>query len=103
MAGIAIKPKTPVSAIADVMSEIDLVLVMSVEPGFGGQEFLPEVLSKVRDIRKKFPKLMIQMDGGINPTTAKLCIEAGANNLVAGSAIFGAKDRAKVIASLRIV
>jgi len=100
-AGIAINPETPVVAIADALDDIDLVLVMSVQPGFSGQEFFHDVLLKVQELRKRFPKLMIQMDGGITVETAKCSREAGANNLVAGSAIFGAKDREKAIASLR--
>lgn len=100
-AGIAINPETPVSAIADILGDIDLVLVMSVQPGFSGQEFLHDVLTKVQELRRRFPKLMIQMDGGITTETAQCCCEAGANNLVAGSAIFGVKDRGKAIASLR--
>ncbi|OGJ63597.1 ribulose-phosphate 3-epimerase [Candidatus Peribacteria bacterium RIFCSPHIGHO2_12_FULL_54_10] len=100
-AGIALNPATPVAAIDDILKKIDLVLIMSVEPGFGGQEFLHDVLSKVRELRKRFPALMIQMDGGIITETAKCCREAGANNLVAGSAIFGAKNRRKAIDSLR--
>ncbi|MBI2117870.1 ribulose-phosphate 3-epimerase, partial [Candidatus Peregrinibacteria bacterium] len=100
-AGIAINPETAVSAIADVLEDIDLVLVMSVHPGFGGQEFLHDMLTKVQELRRRCPGLMIQMDGGITAETAKCCREAGANNLVAGSSIFGAKDRAKAIASLR--
>jgi ribulose-phosphate 3-epimerase len=102
-AGIAINPGTPVSAIADVIDDIDLVLVMSVHPGFSGQKFIPEVLEKVTAIRRAHPDLMIQMDGGISPKTAPLCIEAGADNLVAASAVFGAEDRAGAIASLRTV
>ncbi len=100
-AGIALKPHTPLSAIDDVVEDVDLVLIMSVEPGFGGQAFMPEVLEKVRALRARFPRLMIQMDGGINDKTAPLCIEAGATNLVAGSFVFGATDRAAAIASLR--
>ncbi len=100
-AGIALKPGTPIEVIDDVVDDVDLVLIMSVEPGFGGQAFMPEVLDKVRNLRARFPKLMIQMDGGINDKTAPLCIQAGANNLVAGSFVFGADDRAAAIASLR--
>ena len=100
-AGIAINPPTSLSDIADVLGEVDLLLVMSVNPGFGGQAFIADVLSKVEEARKKFPKLMIQMDGGIDATTAPLCIRSGANNLVAGSFIFRAADRAKAIVSLR--
>ncbi len=100
-AGIALNPETSVSAIDDVISEIDLVLIMSVHPGFGGQKFLQESLEKVRDIRVKFPKLMIQIDGGIDTASAPKAIEAGANNLVAGTAIFGSKDREAAIKALR--
>lgn len=100
-AGIALNPSSPLSLIADVVDDIDLVLIMSVNPGFGGQSFIPSVLEKVTALRSSHPALMIQMDGGIDRETAKLCRDAGANNLVAGSAIFGAKDRKKVIEELR--
>lgn len=100
-AGIAINPGTPLSAIKDVVDDIDLVLVMSVHPGFSGQKFIPEVLEKVRELRAGHPDLMIQMDGGINEKTAPDCIKAGADNLVAASAIFKADDRAAVISVLR--
>lgn len=100
-AGIALNPETPIGDIEDSVGAVDLVLVMSVRPGFSGQAFLPDVLKKVQELRERFPALMIQMDGGITAETAKDCREAGANNLVAGSAIFGVKDRAKAIVSLR--
>lgn len=100
-AGIAMNPDTPVSAIDDISSDVDLVLVMSVQPGFSGQQFIPEVLEKVRALRAKHPALMIQVDGGIDAKTAQLCREAGADNLVAASFIFDAADRAKAIALLR--
>ncbi len=100
-AGIALNPGTPVSAIQDVLENIDLVLVMSVHPGFSGQKFIPEVLEKVTVLRRSNPHLMIQMDGGIDVKTAKQCIAAGANNLVAASAIFGVQDRKSAIAALR--
>lgn len=100
-AGIALKPSTPLEEIDDVIAEVDLVLIMSVEPGFGGQTFLPEVLSKVSILRERFPNLMIQMDGGINAETAKMCVEAGANNLVAGSSIFKQEDYSAAIYSLQ--
>lgn len=99
--GIALNPATSLSFIDDVIAEVDLVLIMTVVPGFGGQEFIAEALEKVRTIRERFPALMIQVDGGINVQTARLCREAGANNLVAGSYIFQADDRAGAIASLR--
>ena len=100
-AGIALNPASPLSLIFDIVDDIDLVLIMSVNPGFGGQSFIPSVLEKVKSLRASHPSLMIQMDGGIDQTTAKLCRESGANNLVAGSAIFGAKDRKKAIEELR--
>ncbi|OGJ54156.1 ribulose-phosphate 3-epimerase [Candidatus Peribacteria bacterium RIFCSPHIGHO2_02_FULL_49_16] len=100
-AGIAMNPETPIDAIAKTIEDVDLVLMMSVHPGFGGQEFMVNVLEKVRAIREHYPNLMIQMDGGIDDRTAKKCIEAGANNLVSGSFIFSAPDRAEAIASLR--
>jgi ribulose-phosphate 3-epimerase len=105
--GIAIKPRTPLSAISHLLAKggvgggVDLVLVMSVEPGFAGQEFQVSVLEKIRDIRRAHPDLPIQVDGGINPETARLCREAGATNLVAATAIFGKKDRRKAIEDLR--
>ncbi len=100
-AGIAINPETPVSFIDDILHEIDLVLVMSVHPGFSNQTFMESVLPKVRELRTRFPALMIQMDGGIDASTAVLCREAGANNLVSASYIFRSSDRAKAISSLR--
>lgn len=100
-AGIALNPQTPISAIDDVVSEVDMVLVMSVHPGFGGQVFIPSVLEKVKALRARFPRLMIQVDGGIDVVSAKKAIEAGADNLVAGSAVFKSSDRAKIIAELR--
>ena len=100
-AGIALKPRTPVEEIDDMLPDIDLVLIMSVEPGFGGQAFMPEVLSKAEALRARFPDLMLQIDGGINPETAALARQAGIQNLVAGSSVFGATDRAAAIDALR--
>jgi ribulose-phosphate 3-epimerase len=100
-AGIALNPETPLGAIDDVIQEVGLVLIMSVHPGFGGQEFIPLVLEKVKALRRKFPKLMIQIDGGVDTKTAPLAREAGANNLVAGNAIFNAADRRAAIRMLR--
>lgn len=100
-AGIAINPETPLSAAENVLEQVDLLLVMSVHPGFGGQSFLHEVLAKVQEARRKYPKLMIQMDGGIDDRSAAACREAGADNLVAGSYIFGSRDRKKAVDSLR--
>ena len=100
-AGIAINPETPLSAVDDVIGDIDLLLIMSVHPGFGGQSFIVDVLDKVRAARAAHPDLMIQMDGGVDAATAPKCIEAGANNLVSGSFIFGAENRENAIAALR--
>ncbi len=100
-AGIAINPETDLAMIQDIVGEVDLVLIMSVHPGFGGQTFIPSVLEKVKALRAKFPQLMIQMDGGIDPSTAKLAREAGANNLVAGSSVFSSPDRKVAIMALR--
>jgi len=101
LVGIAMNPETPISEIDDVIEEVNLALVMSVHPGFGGQEFLAASLGKVRALRLAHPELMIQVDGGINEETAALAREAGADNLVAGSYVFSAKNRAEAIASLR--
>lgn len=98
--GISLRPKTPLDAIEPYLSQLDLVLIMSVEPGFGGQSFMPEMMEKVRLLRAKFSGL-ISVDGGINSETAKQALSAGADILVAGTAVFGQKDRAAAIRSLR--
>lgn len=99
-AGISIKPKTPVSAIKDLLGMVDMVLIMTVEPGFGGQGFIKSVLPKIKQVRERFSGY-IQVDGGINDVTAKEAIKAGANVLVAGTYLFGAKDMAKAIKGLK--
>lgn len=99
-AGASIKPKTDAGALDGILEELDLVLVMTVEPGFGGQEFMKETLSKIKILKKRY-KGYIEVDGGINNETSKLAIEAGANVLVAGTAVFGKKDYKKAIAQLR--
>ncbi|MBI5225738.1 ribulose-phosphate 3-epimerase [Candidatus Micrarchaeota archaeon] len=91
-AGVSIKPNTPASVLDDYLEQVDFVLVMTVEPGFGGQSFMSEQLDKVKELRAKRPGLDIGVDGGINPETAKLCLKAGANILIAGNAIFNAHD-----------
>jgi ribulose-phosphate 3-epimerase len=91
-AGVSLNPKTPISALMDVINEIDLILIMSVNPGFGGQSFMSEVLPKVKELRQmineKKLKIDIEIDGGINFETAPLAIKAGANILVSGTTIF---------------
>ena len=101
--GVSINPATPVSVIEPILDEVDLVLVMSVNPGFGGQKFIEKSLSKVEELvrlreRRKFT---IQIDGGIGPKNMALCHSAGVDCFVAGTAIFGQKDRKKAIQSLR--
>lgn len=98
-AGIAINPESHHDIIQT--TDVDLVLCMTVHPGKGGQEFIESVLPKIKSIRSQHPDVMIQVDGGINAETGKLCREAGANNLVAGSYIFKSKDRKAAIESLR--
>lgn len=98
--GISLNPGTPLAKIIKALPLVDFVLVMSVNPGFGGQDFIPSALNKIRSLRLIFKK-DIAVDGGINNLTAKLVIEAGANVLAAGSYIFGAKNTRKAINSLR--
>lgn len=101
--GISIKPNTPVSAIEQYLEDIDLVLVMSVEPGFGGQSFMFDVLDKIAELAllKLENHFLIEVDGGINEETGRLCVEAGADVLVAGSYVFNQEDRKKAIESLK--
>ena len=103
--GITVKPATPVSAVAPYLDEVDLILIMSVEPGFGGQKFMPIALDKLREARELITQcgkdIELEVDGGINTANAKQVIEAGANVLVAGSAVFGASDKAAAIEALR--
>jgi ribulose-phosphate 3-epimerase len=99
--GLSLKPATEVEVIQPYLDEIDLVLVMSVEPGFGGQKFMENSLPKIQQLRKLKPELLISIDGGINAETAKLAREAGADILVAGNAIFKAENRLEAIAAIR--
>ena len=99
--GISIKPKTDSKEIFPFLSQIDLLLVMTVEPGFGGQEFMHDCAMKIPQIKEQAPEnLIIQVDGGINNLTSKICTSLGANSLVAGSYIFGNSDYKKAIESL---
>ncbi|KAI5291284.1 RIBULOSE-phosphate 3-epimerase [Ascosphaera aggregata] len=106
-AGIAIKPATNVDVLWDILGaedeseRPDMVLIMTVEPGFGGQSFMSEVLLKVEAVRAKYPQLDIEVDGGLSEETAPHAAEAGANVIVAGSAVFKAKDPGEVIRKLR--
>ena len=100
-AGISVKPGTPVSAIEPYIAAADMVLVMTVEPGYGGQGFMHSTLDKIRQIRALDPDKYIEVDGGINPETSKLVREAGANVLVAGTFLFRAQDMAAAVKELR--
>lgn len=106
-AGMSVRPGTPIEKIRPYLKELDLVLVMTVEPGFGGQSFMPDMLAKVRWLREKVsafkpPKRpWIEVDGGINNDTAPLTVHAGANALVAGNAIFAAPHPATALKTLR--
>jgi ribulose-phosphate 3-epimerase len=100
--GITLNPATPIEKIYPVLDHVDLVLIMSVVPGFSGQKFMPEVLPKVREIKKRIkPTQRIEIDGGINPDTIKQAKDAGADLFVVASAIFDHPDRKAAIAALR--
>lgn len=103
-AGIAIKPKTPAEAVKPYLDRVEMVLVMTVEPGFGGQKFMTDMMPKVTEIRHWIEEIGrdidLQVDGGVNGETAKVCIQAGANVLVAGSYLFSKPDYAAAIQSL---
>lgn len=103
--GLALKPKTPATVLLPYIDLVDLVLVMTVEPGFGGQKFMADQLPKIKLIRQMLdevnPECELEVDGGIDPETSALVKEAGANVLVAGSAVFGKADRAAAISAIR--
>ncbi|HEX3000254.1 MAG TPA: ribulose-phosphate 3-epimerase [Armatimonadota bacterium] len=98
---VAIKPGTPVDAVLPYLDRLYMVLVMTVEPGFGGQKFMADMMPKVRLLKQKRPDVLVEVDGGINIVTAKDAALAGVNVLVAGTSVFGAKDAAAAIGSLR--
>lgn len=100
--GVSVKPGTPVEKIKDVLDLVDYILIMTVEPGFGGQDFMPEMVEKIRKLRDFGFEKNISVDGGINSETGKICVDAGANVLVAGSYIFKAEDRKEAIESLKL-
>jgi len=105
-AGVVLNPHTPVQLIEHVLEDLDLVLLMTVNPGFGGQSFISSVLPKIRQVKemaeqKGLGDLLIEVDGGVNKNTARQCIEAGANLLVAGSAVYNEKDRKKAISDIK--
>jgi ribulose-phosphate 3-epimerase len=104
-AGVSIKPKTPLDPYLEILRHFDTFLVMSVEPGFGGQDFIPEVLSKVRTVRKMVDSgeltILVEIDGGINADTIEQAAEAGVDCFVAGSAVYGADDPEAAVEALR--
>jgi ribulose-phosphate 3-epimerase len=104
-AGVVLNPATPADWIKPILQDIDMVLLMTVNPGFGGQSFIPSVVPKIKQIRnwadEVNPSLEIEVDGGINPETAAICAEAGADVFVAGSAIYNQADRGAAIEKLR--
>lgn len=104
-AGVVLNPATPVTSCEHVLENCDLVLLMSVNPGFGGQKFIPAVVEKIRRLRRMIDErglnCEIEVDGGINPQTAKLCADAGATVLVAGNSILSASDPAGMVRQLR--
>jgi ribulose-phosphate 3-epimerase len=104
-AGVAVRPATPVEPLLDLLPEFDMILIMTVEPGFGGQRFLDVTLPKVRRVREAVRRsgldVRVQVDGGVGPETVERCAEAGADTFVAGSAVYGSDDPGAVIAELR--
>ena len=104
-AAISVKPKTPAEAVLPYLELVDLILVMTVEPGFGGQSFMADMMPKVTKIRsyidERNPACELEVDGGVNAQTAKVCTDAGANVLVAGSAFFKAADKAAFVKTIK--
>jgi ribulose-phosphate 3-epimerase len=105
-AGVVLNPATPLVTIESILPDLDMVLLMTVNPGFGGQSFIQSVVPKIRELRRMLDErglghVEIEIDGGVNKETGRQCIEAGATVLVAGSAVFNQPDRAQAIASIR--
>lgn len=105
MAGVAINPHTPVDSLKDILHDIDVVCMMSVNPGFGGQSFIPNTIEKIKQLKKLITerslKVKIEVDGGVSVENAKMIIDAGADVLVAGNAVFKSKDPKATIATLK--
>jgi len=99
--GIGLKPGTPVEAVTEFVDSADMILIMTVEPGFGGQSFMENMMPKVKYFRDKFPELDIEVDGGVGPKNVHLCAEAGANMIVSGTAVVCSKDPAETIKSMK--
>ncbi|KAL4708326.1 hypothetical protein ACJJTC_007732 [Scirpophaga incertulas] len=99
--GLAIKPGTPVETVERYVDLSDMILIMTVEPGFGGQKFMEDQMTKVKYLREHYPLLDIEVDGGVGPSTINCCARAGANMIVSGTAVIGASDQAATIKLLR--
>jgi len=100
--GVGIKPKTNINVISEFINDIDVVLIMTVEPGFGGQKFMNDMMEKIRWLRKTYPQLLhIEVDGGVNMKTIDDCVQAGANMIVSGSALIDSKQQNKDIEQMR--
>jgi len=99
--GIAVKPNTPITEIEEVIEAADMVLIMTVEPGFGGQKFMSNMMPKVRTLRQRYPNLNIEVDGGVGPKTIQECAQAGANMIVSGTAVVRSDDPSQVINELK--
>jgi len=104
-AGVTLNPATPVVMLKDIITELDMVLLMSVNPGFGGQKFIPQTLNKLKELRELIDTTgshaLIEIDGGVNLETGKLLVEGGADVLVAGNAVFKAPDMVQMISQLK--
>ena len=104
-AGVVVKPRTPASAVLPFIDRVEMILVMTVEPGFGGQKFMADMMPKVQEIRRYIdamnPGCELEVDGGVDPATCKICVASGANVLVAGSAVYKAADIPARIRELR--
>jgi ribulose-phosphate 3-epimerase len=100
-AGLAIKPGTPASVILPYVDSLDMVLIMTVEPGFGGQKFMADMMPKIDELRKHYPKLDIGVDGGVGPSNIQQCTSVGANFIISGTAVTGNKDPGAVLAQMK--
>ena len=105
--GVALNPHTPVSVLEDILQDLDMVLLMSVNPGFGGQKFIPQTLKRITELRKMIDErgldVLIEIDGGVSIDNAKSIVDAGADVLVAGNAVFKAADQKAMIAALKAI
>lgn len=100
-AGLVLKPGTPVETLWPWLDRIDMVLVMTVEPGFGGQKFMPDMMDKVRAIKERAPQMLIEVDGGVNDATIPQCVEAGVDICVAGTGVFRAENAEEALIRLQ--